>query len=251
MLAQFLSILVVSWSWLWKVESWWKLCCISLHKAFGDCMCFAVLDAKTAVKVALAKSVEIWVAFCEFSGVLQKLSDWAQWLHLPCTHLEIKGIYWWIVYQWPHGQIQHNWIFNLQETIGSKTHMNARHAISLSFGGVLQGELRGQTKKKGQTEPNLQFFFPADFADFRFSWEWQHLGSADFRRKPQETADFRGNRLVPFSLSLLIRPSFVWKLVVPKVTRCFGACHCINTCWNSIAQHVRSPAIVHLHRKQP
>ena len=44
------------------------------------------------------------------------------------------------------------------------------------------------------------------FADFRFSWEVQHFGGADFRRKPQETADFRRNPFVPFSLSLLIPP---------------------------------------------
>ena len=28
-------------------------------------------------------------------------------------------------------------------------------------------------------------------ADFRFSWKLQHFGGADFRRKPQETADCR------------------------------------------------------------
>ena len=55
--------------------------------------------------------------------------------------------------------------------------------------------------------------FSLIFVDFRFSWEIQHFGSADFRRKPQEnadfsqkTADFRRNRFVPFSLSLLIPP---------------------------------------------
>ena len=45
------------------------------------------------------------------------------------------------------------------------------------------------------------------FADFRFSWELQHFGkNADFRRKPQETADFCRNPFVPFSLSLLVPP---------------------------------------------
>ena len=49
--------------------------------------------------------------------------------------------------------------------------------------------------------------FSLIFANFRFSWELQHLGSADFRRKLQETADFRRfsqKLLVPFSLSLLL-----------------------------------------------
>ena len=49
------------------------------------------------------------------------------------------------------------------------------------------------------------------FADFRFSWELQHFGGADFRRKPQETADFRRNPFVPFSLSLLV-PPYRWEL---------------------------------------
>ena len=31
----------------------------------------------------------------------------------------------------------------------------------------------------------------ADFADFRFSWELQHFGGADFRRKPQIFAENR------------------------------------------------------------
>ena len=61
------------------------------------------------------------------------------------------------------------------------------------------------------------------FADFRFSWELQHLGGADFRRQPQIFAEnrrqpqvFAENRrqpqifaetgFVPFSLSLLIPP---------------------------------------------
>ena len=58
--------------------------------------------------------------------------------------------------------------------------------------------------------------FSLIFADFHFSWEVKHFGSADFRRKPQETTDFRRkpqetadfcrNRFVPFSLSLLIPP---------------------------------------------
>ena len=48
--------------------------------------------------------------------------------------------------------------------------------------------------------------FSLNFAAFRFSWELQHFGGADFRRKPQETADFRRNPFVPFSLSLLIPP---------------------------------------------
>ena len=57
-------------------------------------------------------------------------------------------------------------------------------------------------------EPNSQFFrrFSLIFADFRFSWELQHLGN---RRKPQESADFRRNPFVPFSLSLLFPPNFM------------------------------------------
>ena len=50
--------------------------------------------------------------------------------------------------------------------------------------------------------------FSLIFADFRFSWKLQHFGGADFRRKPQEPADFRRNPFVPFSLSLLVPPSF-------------------------------------------
>ena len=37
--------------------------------------------------------------------------------------------------------------------------------------------------------------FSLIFADFRFSWELQHFGGADFRGKPQETAEkTAGNR---------------------------------------------------------
>ena len=50
--------------------------------------------------------------------------------------------------------------------------------------------------------------FSLIFADFRFSWELQHFGGADFRRKPQETAEFCRNPFVPFSLSLLIPPYY-------------------------------------------
>ena len=48
--------------------------------------------------------------------------------------------------------------------------------------------------------------FSQIFADLCFSWGLQHFGGADFRRRPQETAEFRRNPFVPFSLSLLIPP---------------------------------------------
>ena len=41
----------------------------------------------------------------------------------------------------------------------------------------------------GQAEPVSRF--SQIFVDFRFSWELQHFGGAECRRKPQETADFR------------------------------------------------------------
>ena len=80
---------------------------------------------------------------------------------------------------------------------------------------------------KGQTEPNSQFFFRRFLQTFAFffSWELQHFGGADFRRKPQIFAEnlrkpqiFRRNRFVPFSLSLVI-PSYG-----PRETSTFGEC---------------------------
>ena len=55
-----------------------------------------------------------------------------------------------------------------------------------------QRGLKG-TNSKGQTEPNPHLFgrFSLIFADFRISWEVQHFGGADFRRKPQTFAETR------------------------------------------------------------
>ena len=82
----------------------------------------------------------------------------------------------------------------------------------LSF---LKGNQKGQTKRDKRSQIRR---FSLIFADFRFSCELQHFGSAEFRRKPQETADFRRkpqkpaetsrNPFVPFSLPLLIPPHF-------------------------------------------
>ena len=44
--------------------------------------------------------------------------------------------------------------------------------------------------------------FSLTFADFRFSWELQHFGGADFRRKPQIFAETRLSHLV-FNFSFL------------------------------------------------
>ena len=81
-----------------------------------------------------------------------------------------------------------------------------------------QGEIKGQTKRDKCARFAVFRWFSQIFADFRFSWELQHFGgadfrrkppeTADFRRKPQETADFRRNPFVPFSLSLLVPPYF-------------------------------------------
>ena len=38
--------------------------------------------------------------------------------------------------------------------------------------------------------------FSLIFADFRFSWELQHFGGADFRRKPQIFAENRRKLLI-------------------------------------------------------
>ena len=65
-----------------------------------------------------------------------------------------------------------------------------------------------RNKLKGTNGAKFTVFrrFSLIFADFRFSWELQHIGGAGNRRKPQETADFRRKPFVPFSLSLLIPP---------------------------------------------
>ena len=51
--------------------------------------------------------------------------------------------------------------------------------------------LKGQTKRdeRSQFSQFLQIF--TDFCIFSLSWELQHCGSADFRRKPQETGLFK------------------------------------------------------------
>ena len=69
-------------------------------------------------------------------------------------------------------------------------------------GGIKRDKLKGTNGAKFAVFRRFWLIF----ADFRFSWELQHFGSADFRRKPQEPADFCRNRFVPFSLSLLIPP---------------------------------------------
>ena len=55
-------------------------------------------------------------------------------------------------------------------------------------------------KLKGTNGAEFAVFrrFSLMIADFRFSWELQHFRGADFRRKPQQTADFRRNPFVPF-----------------------------------------------------
>ena len=73
--------------------------------------------------------------------------------------------------------------------------------------GIKRDKLKGINGAKSAV-----LFFSQIFADFPLSWEFQHFGGADFRRKAQESADFRRNRFVPFSLSLLIPPykNAVW-----------------------------------------
>ena len=81
--------------------------------------------------------------------------------------------------------------------------MSAQNRLKLA---KVKGNQKGQTKwdKPSRIRSFSQIF--ADFCRFHFSWELQQFGGADFRRKPQETTDFRRNRFVPFSLSLLIPP---------------------------------------------
>ena len=57
------------------------------------------------------------------------------------------------------------------------------------FSHVLFLESRGikRAKLKGTNGAKFAVFFSQIFTDFRFSWELQHFGSADFRRKPQGT----------------------------------------------------------------
>ena len=68
--------------------------------------------------------------------------------------------------------------------------------------------IKGQTKRDKRSRIRSFFSrgFSLIFADFRFSWKWEHFRGADSRRKPQETAEFCRNPFVPFSLSLLIHP---------------------------------------------
>ena len=83
---------------------------------------------------------------------------------------------------------------------------------------LYQGKIQG-TNYKGQREPNSQFLRRSSLisADFRFSWELQHFGGANFRtklqepqivtenrRKPQISAETRLSHLVcPFNSALL------------------------------------------------
>ena len=78
------------------------------------------------------------------------------------------------------------------------------HCIS---SGIKRDKLKGTNGAKFAVFRRLSLIF----ADFRFSWKLQHVGSPDFtenRRFSQKRAENCRNPFVPFSLSLLIfRPS--------------------------------------------
>ena len=77
------------------------------------------------------------------------------------------------------------------------------HALRMKSRGIKRDKLKGRNGAKFAVSHRFSLIF----ADFRVSWELQHFGGADFRRKPQGTADFHRNPFVPFSSSLLIPPT--------------------------------------------
>ena len=71
----------------------------------------------------------------------------------------------------------------------------------------VKGNQKGQTQRDKQSQ--IRRFFAGFLQFFAFPWNYsmsEAQKTADFRGKPQETADFCRNPFVPLSLSLLIPP---------------------------------------------